>query len=99
MAVGGRGTLVGAALGAIIVNLGKTILTGALPEVWLFALGLLFLLVTMFLPKGLLGLYEQWRRTGQTAEPCRSRAAKTSTWCRNRWRACRSPKDRPARAG
>ena len=64
VAVGGRGTLVGAALGAILVNFGKTLLTGALPEVWLFALGLLFLLVTMFLPKGILGIWEQWRRTG-----------------------------------
>ena len=64
VAVGGRGTLVGAALGAILVNFGKTLLTGALPEVWVFALGLLFLLVTMFLPKGILGIWEQWRRTG-----------------------------------
>ncbi len=61
VAVGGRGTLVGAALGAILVNFGKTVLTGALPEVWLFALGLLFLLVTMFLPKGILGIYDQWK--------------------------------------
>lgn len=64
VAVGGRGTLVGAALGAIIVNFGKTLLTGALPELWLFALGLMFLLVTMFLPKGILGVLDQWRRTG-----------------------------------
>ncbi len=64
VAVGGRGTLVGAALGAILVNFGKTLLTGALPEMWLFALGLLFLLVTMFLPKGILGIWDQWRRTG-----------------------------------
>ncbi len=66
VAVGGRGTLVGAALGAILVNFGKTLLTGALPEAWLFALGLLFLLVTMFLPKGILGIWEQWRRTGHS---------------------------------
>ena len=61
VAVGGRGTLVGAALGAILVNFGKSALTGALPEFWLFALGLLFLLVTMFLPKGILGIWDQWR--------------------------------------
>ena len=61
VAVGGRGTLVGAALGAILVNAGKTILTGALPDAWLFALGLLFLLVTMFMPRGVLGAYNQWR--------------------------------------
>lgn len=65
VAVGGRGTLVGAALGAILVNFGKSVLTGALPELWLFALGLLFLLVTMFLPKGILGIWDQWRQTGR----------------------------------
>ena len=59
VAVGGRGTLVGAALGAIAVNFGKTYFTGALPEYWLFALGLLFVLVTLFLPKGILGLVAQ----------------------------------------
>lgn len=56
VAVGGRGTLVGAALGAILVNFGKTYLTGAFPSAWLYALGLLFILVTIFLPKGILGL-------------------------------------------
>lgn len=57
VAVGGRGTLVGAALGALIVNAGKTWFTGLLPEAWLFALGALFVLVTLFLPKGVLGLW------------------------------------------
>lgn len=56
VAVGGRGTLVGAILGAILVNAGKTFFTGAFPEVWLFALGFLFILVTLLLPKGVLGL-------------------------------------------
>ena len=61
VAVGGRGTLVGAALGAVIVNYAKTVLTGALPDVWLFALGALFVLVTLFLPKGIIGtLVEQF---------------------------------------
>jgi len=59
VAVGGRGTLIGAALGAVLVNGAKTILTGALPEVWLFALGALFIAVTLFLPKGILGLANQ----------------------------------------
>jgi len=59
VAVGGRGTLVGAALGAVLVNFAKTYFTGALPELWLFALGLLFILVTIFLPKGILGLASQ----------------------------------------
>ena len=56
VALGGRGTLVGAALGAIIVNYMKTYLTGALPELWLFVLGGLFIAVTLFLPKGVVGL-------------------------------------------
>ena len=59
VAVGGRGTLVGAALGAVLVNWGKTFFTGALPEYWLFALGALFVLVTLFLPKGILGLVDK----------------------------------------
>jgi urea transport system permease protein len=55
VAVGGRGTLVGAVLGAVLVSAGKTWLTGALPEVWLFALGALFIFVTLLLPTGILG--------------------------------------------
>ena len=58
VAVGGRGTLVGAAAGAVLVNYAKTFFTGALPEVWLYALGALFVLVTLFLPRGLMGLVE-----------------------------------------
>ncbi len=57
VAVGGRGTLVGAIVGAILVNLGKTWLTGAFPAVWLFALGALFILVTLLLPRGVVGLF------------------------------------------
>jgi len=59
VAVGGRGTLAGAILGAVLVNFGKSYFTGALPELWLFALGGLFVAVTLFLPKGLLGLGAQ----------------------------------------
>jgi urea transport system permease protein len=56
VAVGGRGTLAGAATGAVMVNYAKTYFTGAFPEVWLYALGGLFVLVTLFLPRGLAGL-------------------------------------------
>lgn len=56
VAVGGRATLYGAAAGALIVNYAKSYFTAALPEVWLFALGALFVLVTIFLPKGIIGL-------------------------------------------
>jgi urea transport system permease protein len=56
VAVGGRGTLYGAVAGAFLVNYAKTFLTGALPEMWLYALGALFIVVTLFLPRGLMGL-------------------------------------------
>ena len=56
VAVGGRGTLCGAILGAVLVNLGKTYFTSVLPELWLFALGALFIFVTLFLPRGVMGL-------------------------------------------
>jgi urea transport system permease protein len=56
VSVGGRGTLYGAIAGAVLVNYAKTYLTGAFPEVWLFALGALFVLVTLFLPRGIIGL-------------------------------------------
>mgnify|MGYP003341343656 CR=1 FL=1 len=59
--VGGRGTLIGPVIGAFIVNFAKTYLTGALPEIWLFALGALFIVVTLFLPKGVMGLWGQLR--------------------------------------
>src|SRR4029453_15486689 len=50
VAVGGRGTLYGAAAGAVLVNYAKTYFTAALPEYWLYALGILFLVLTLFLP-------------------------------------------------
>jgi urea transport system permease protein len=56
VAVGGRGTLAGAILGALLVNLGKTWLTSAFPSFWLFAMGALFILVTLLLPRGIIGL-------------------------------------------
>ncbi|QCN94812.1 urea ABC transporter permease subunit UrtC [Azospirillum argentinense] len=74
VAVGGRGTLAGPVLGAVLVNFGKSYFTAALPELWLFALGGLFVLVTLFLPKGILGLAAQLRdrlpaRATVTAKP------------------------------
>ena len=61
VALGGRATLYGAALGAGLVNYIKTILTGALPEIWLFVLGALFVLVTILLPKGIIGILRKAR--------------------------------------
>jgi urea transport system permease protein len=63
VAVGGRGTLAGAILGALVVNAGKTWFTGALPEFWLFALGGLFVFVTLLMPRGILGTAQDaWTR-------------------------------------
>ena len=56
-AVGGRGTLVGPVFGAAAVNLGKSWFTQALPEYWLYALGLVFVVVTLYLPRGIAGLW------------------------------------------
>jgi urea transport system permease protein len=67
VAVGGRGTLAGAIIGAILVNFGKTWFTGALPELWLYALGALFIFVTLFLPRGVMGLFA--RREKVAPEP------------------------------
>jgi urea transport system permease protein len=67
VAVGGRGTLWGAVAGAILVNYAKTYLTGAFPDAWLYVLGALFVIVTLFLPRGFVGLF-----------PARSSAAKDS---------------------
>jgi urea transport system permease protein len=61
VAVGGRGTLYGAVVGALVVNFAKTYFTGALPEAWLFALGGLFVVVTVLLPRGIAGLLRRRR--------------------------------------
>jgi len=59
VAIGGRGTLYGAITGAVLVNYSKTVLTGAFPEAWLFALGAIFVLGTLFLPRGVVGLFNR----------------------------------------
>lgn len=61
VAVGGRATLYGAVIGAFVVNFAKTYFTGALPEVWLFILGALFVVVTLFMPRGIVGLWQTIR--------------------------------------
>ncbi|NGP18089.1 urea ABC transporter permease subunit UrtC [Devosia aurantiaca] len=68
-AVGGRGTLIGPIIGAIVVNLGKSWFTTVFPEFWLFALGALFVLVTLFLPKGIVGLWKQIFGRARAAHP------------------------------
>jgi urea transport system permease protein len=70
VAVGGRGTLIGGALGAIIVNYAKTLFTiGMLAPYWLFVLGAMFVLVTIFLPKGVLGLLPKRKDNVETGIP------------------------------
>jgi urea transport system permease protein len=61
VAVGGRGTLVGPILGALVVNAAKTYLSAAFPETWLYCLGGLFILVTLLLPRGVMGVFDQIR--------------------------------------
>jgi urea transport system permease protein len=61
VAVGGRGTLTGAVLGALVVNYGKTFFTtGALAPYWLFVLGGLFVVVTLLLPRGIVGTVQHF---------------------------------------
>ncbi len=56
VAVGGRGTLIGPIIGAVLVNLLYSFLTGAFPGTWLYFLGFLFIGVVLFFPDGLIGL-------------------------------------------
>ena len=63
VAVGGRGTLAGAIIGAGAVSGAKSFFTQAFPEYWLYALGLIFILVTLFLPQGIMGLLS--RKSGR----------------------------------
>ncbi|HEY5817354.1 MAG TPA: urea ABC transporter permease subunit UrtC [Mesorhizobium sp.] len=65
-AIGGRGTIIGPVLGAILVNWAKSWFTAAFPEFWLFALGGLFVAVTLFLPRGIVGMWDQWMATWRT---------------------------------
>jgi urea transport system permease protein len=61
-AIGGRGTLFGPIIGAVLVNYAKSWFTAAYPELWLFALGGLFVAVTLFLPRGIVGAIGQLRQ-------------------------------------
>jgi urea transport system permease protein len=70
VAVGGRGTLTGAVIGAILVNYGKTYFTsGALAPYWLFVLGSLFVAVTLALPRGIVGTWRHWNNAWRAHKP------------------------------
>jgi urea transport system permease protein len=75
VAVGGRGTLVGPILGAIGVNALKSWATRALPDLWLLILGALFIFVTLFLPKGIVGIPRQLCEIAQRHSRSRKPAA------------------------
>ena len=60
VAVGGRGTLIGALFGAGLVNVAKSWFTVAAPDYWLYFLGVLFIVVTLFLPKGFIGIFDRY---------------------------------------
>jgi urea transport system permease protein len=61
VAVGGRGTLIGPVIGAGIVNLAKSWFTVSFPQYWLFFLGTLFIVITLYLPNGVVGLWKKLR--------------------------------------
>ncbi len=69
VAVGGRSTLYGAVIGALMVNYAKSFLTAAMPDAWLFCLGALFVLVTLFLPDGVAGLLRRRKRATTGTAP------------------------------
>ena len=83
VAVGGRGTLIGPILGAIFVNALKSWATRAYPDLWLILLGTMFILVVLFLPRGLVGIFESaWgliSRKSKSAEPEKAPAKETGT--------------------
>jgi len=63
VAVGGRATLLGPIVGAFLVNGAKSWLTVAYPEIWLYFLGGLFMVVTLFLPNGVMGWFLTWLKS------------------------------------
>ncbi|MGJ4860476.1 urea ABC transporter permease subunit UrtC [Labrys sp. La1] len=73
-AIGGRGTLIGPVIGAVSVNWAKSWFTAALPDLWLFALGALFVAMPLLLPKGLVGAFAHWRRSWSARKAPASKA-------------------------
>ena len=68
VAVGGRGTLIGALFGAGLVNVAKSWFTVAAPDYWLYFLGVLFIVVTLFLPKGFIGIFDRFTSKNKDRE-------------------------------
>ena len=76
VAVGGRGTIVGAAVGAVAVNWAKTVFSESFPEVWLYVFGALFIGVVLLFPRGLAGIAGQIRELRNTTALGRRLAAR-----------------------
>ena len=91
VAIGGRGTLYGAVVGAVMVNYAKTYFTAALPSMWLYALGALFVLVPLFLPRGVVGAVTAASRRHAPA------GAVTARMIRAAWSASRAARAAPSR--
>ncbi|WP_046180094.1 urea ABC transporter permease subunit UrtC [Domibacillus tundrae] len=68
VAVGGRHSLIGAILGAVIVNSAKSFFSETYPDIWSIFLGLLFIIVVMFLPNGIVGAFESWNEKRNKAK-------------------------------
>jgi len=68
VAIGGRGSLLGPIIGAFTVNGLKSWFTAAFPDLWLYALGLIFILVTLFMPQGILGLIKKLKKRDRAEE-------------------------------
>ncbi|MBB3936259.1 urea ABC transporter permease subunit UrtC [Aureimonas phyllosphaerae] len=72
-AVGGRATILGPVIGAVLVNGGKSYFTAAAPDAWLFILGGLFVFVTLFLPRGIVGTFDHgWRALRERRQAARA---------------------------
>ena len=78
VAVGGRGTLIGAILGAVAVNYGRSVLTNYFPEAWPFILGGLFVVVVTLFPDGLLGMIRKVTERKKTPAPVSNAAGRTA---------------------
>ncbi len=78
-AVGGRHSLVGAVIGTLLVNWGKTLFSESFPELWLFAMGGLFIAIVLAFPRGLAGLMTDqilpWLEKLRGARPVHPQAA------------------------
>jgi urea ABC transporter permease protein UrtC len=75
VAIGGRGTLIGPIIGAIAVNVLKSWATRAYPDLWLLILGGIFIVVTVFMPGGIVGLPAQLRQSRERRRKARANAA------------------------